>query len=363
MVYTTCLWWFGGWCNIVFTGFYQHYVFLMGQKPNFCTQERTISNSKSCLLRCWGRDSLLCHAFRCINATWRVAHSGSRGSRCCNWAQMYPMSKFLILPCCSTQQAGVLLIHPLQFWEEWCILQHGNGKSPHLAPWFSHEDLYDWFGDFPAPYPNDPSIFQELTAFHMCHHRSSFFYETLAKDGGVLTIYEYSLLAKESVKVTGIRKSGMVMDAEYCHMAKRGSKMFNDVQWCSCYPMIIPWSSHTICCCKMGSSPSNGTASSFSARHFCWRPSHSCEWGSRRLFGWTSLFFHLNWTCYPWPMRALFIITLSSTRAVCQQLSLLIHDSCCANRDLWALQTNPSPAILNELMWEENTMNLVNKFF
>jgi hypothetical protein len=36
----------------------------------------------------------------------------------------------------------------------------------------------------------------------MCHHRSSFFYETLAKDGGVLTIYEYSLLAKESVKVT-----------------------------------------------------------------------------------------------------------------------------------------------------------------
>lgn len=41
----------------------------------------------------------------------------------------------------------------------------------------------------------------ELTAFHMCHHRSSFFYETLAKDGGVLTIYEYSLLAKESVKV------------------------------------------------------------------------------------------------------------------------------------------------------------------
>ena len=42
---------------------------------------------------------------------------------------------------------------------------------------------------------------KELTAFHMCHHRSSFFYETLAKDGGILTIYEYSLLAKESVKV------------------------------------------------------------------------------------------------------------------------------------------------------------------
>ena len=37
-------------------------------------------------------------------------------------------------------------------------------------------------------------------AFHMCHHRSSLFYEVLSKDGGVLTIYEYSLLAKESVK-------------------------------------------------------------------------------------------------------------------------------------------------------------------
>ena len=34
----------------------------------------------------------------------------------------------------------------------------------------------------------------------MCHHRSSIFYEVLSKDGGVLTIYEYSLLAKESVK-------------------------------------------------------------------------------------------------------------------------------------------------------------------
>jgi len=41
----------------------------------------------------------------------------------------------------------------------------------------------------------------ELTAFHLCHHRSSIFYETLAKDGGVLTIYEYSLLQKESHKV------------------------------------------------------------------------------------------------------------------------------------------------------------------
>jgi len=41
----------------------------------------------------------------------------------------------------------------------------------------------------------------ELVAFHMCHHRSSLFYEVLSKDGGVLTIYEYSLLAKESVKV------------------------------------------------------------------------------------------------------------------------------------------------------------------
>ncbi|CAE7732302.1 ANKRA2 [Symbiodinium pilosum] len=41
----------------------------------------------------------------------------------------------------------------------------------------------------------------ELVAFHMCHHRSSIFYEVLSKDGGVLTIYEYSLLVKESVKV------------------------------------------------------------------------------------------------------------------------------------------------------------------
>ena len=71
-----------------------------------------------------------------------------------------------------------------------------------------------WFDDFPIfppifrwgfpmiSQPDMPMFLQELTAFHMCHHRSSFFYETLAKDGGVLTIYEYSLLAKESVKVT-----------------------------------------------------------------------------------------------------------------------------------------------------------------
>ena len=43
-------------------------------------------------------------------------------------------------------------------------------------------------------------VTKELTAFHLCHHRSSIFYETLSKDGGVLTVHEYSLLAKESVK-------------------------------------------------------------------------------------------------------------------------------------------------------------------
>lgn len=42
----------------------------------------------------------------------------------------------------------------------------------------------------------------ELTAFAMCHHRGSLFYETLSKEGGLLTIFEYSLLARESAKAS-----------------------------------------------------------------------------------------------------------------------------------------------------------------
>lgn len=40
-----------------------------------------------------------------------------------------------------------------------------------------------------------------LTAFHLCHHRSSLFYEVLSHEGGVLSIYEYSLALREKVKV------------------------------------------------------------------------------------------------------------------------------------------------------------------
>lgn len=47
----------------------------------------------------------------------------------------------------------------------------------------------------------------ELTSFHLCHHRSSIFYETLSRDGGVLTIYEYNLALKESVKVTSFQET------------------------------------------------------------------------------------------------------------------------------------------------------------
>eukprot|EP00930_Biecheleria_cincta_P057653 TRINITY_DN43551_c0_g1_i1.p1 TRINITY_DN43551_c0_g1~~TRINITY_DN43551_c0_g1_i1.p1 ORF type:complete len:474 (-),score=83.86 TRINITY_DN43551_c0_g1_i1:21-1271(-) len=47
----------------------------------------------------------------------------------------------------------------------------------------------------------------EITAFHLCHHRSSLFYETLSHEGGVLTIYEYSLSARESVKVRAFQET------------------------------------------------------------------------------------------------------------------------------------------------------------
>eukprot|EP00931_Biecheleriopsis_adriatica_P050741 TRINITY_DN29401_c0_g1_i1.p1 TRINITY_DN29401_c0_g1~~TRINITY_DN29401_c0_g1_i1.p1 ORF type:complete len:472 (+),score=93.77 TRINITY_DN29401_c0_g1_i1:76-1491(+) len=40
-----------------------------------------------------------------------------------------------------------------------------------------------------------------ITAFHLCNHRSSILYETLSKAGGELTIFEYSLIARESVAV------------------------------------------------------------------------------------------------------------------------------------------------------------------
>eukprot|EP00929_Paragymnodinium_shiwhaense_P009388 TRINITY_DN113552_c0_g1_i1.p1 TRINITY_DN113552_c0_g1~~TRINITY_DN113552_c0_g1_i1.p1 ORF type:complete len:473 (-),score=83.45 TRINITY_DN113552_c0_g1_i1:56-1474(-) len=36
----------------------------------------------------------------------------------------------------------------------------------------------------------------EITAFHLCHHRSSIFYEVLAGEGGGLSIFEYSLVAR-----------------------------------------------------------------------------------------------------------------------------------------------------------------------
>lgn len=41
----------------------------------------------------------------------------------------------------------------------------------------------------------------EMTAFHLCHHRNSIFYEVLARDGGTVTITEYFLLAGSSKQV------------------------------------------------------------------------------------------------------------------------------------------------------------------
>ena len=89
------------------------------------------------------------------------------------------------------------------------VIKHAKSGNPpicfHDFPMETPLFIFCW-GDFPWIFqPDWMPLFrsQELTAFHMCHHRSSFFYETLAKDGGVLTIYEYSLLAKESVKVDG----------------------------------------------------------------------------------------------------------------------------------------------------------------
>lgn len=37
----------------------------------------------------------------------------------------------------------------------------------------------------------------EITAFHLCHHRSSFFYEVRAHEGGTLSIFEYSLISSD----------------------------------------------------------------------------------------------------------------------------------------------------------------------
>mmetsp|Transcript_137488 Transcript_137488/g.293842 ORF Transcript_137488/g.293842 Transcript_137488/m.293842 type:complete len:485 (-) Transcript_137488:188-1642(-) len=41
----------------------------------------------------------------------------------------------------------------------------------------------------------------DLTAFHLCHHRGSIFYEVLAREGGTLSIFEYSLAARQKVMV------------------------------------------------------------------------------------------------------------------------------------------------------------------
>lgn len=40
-----------------------------------------------------------------------------------------------------------------------------------------------------------------IKAFHLCHHRNSIFYEVLAREGGGLTIFEYSLAARSRARV------------------------------------------------------------------------------------------------------------------------------------------------------------------
>lgn len=42
---------------------------------------------------------------------------------------------------------------------------------------------------------------EEITAFHLCHHRSSIIYEVLSRDGGTLSIYEYSIPVRTKVMV------------------------------------------------------------------------------------------------------------------------------------------------------------------
>lgn len=42
---------------------------------------------------------------------------------------------------------------------------------------------------------------EEIVAFHLCHHRSSIIYEVLSRDGGALSIYEYSIPVRMKVKV------------------------------------------------------------------------------------------------------------------------------------------------------------------
>ena len=73
------------------------------------------------------------------------------------------------------------------------VERHDAATWQHTLPSLSRKRLMQWKRSLLASA-------QELVAFHMCHHRSSIFYEVLSKDGGVLTIYEYSLLVKESVK-------------------------------------------------------------------------------------------------------------------------------------------------------------------
>jgi len=41
----------------------------------------------------------------------------------------------------------------------------------------------------------------EISAFHVCHHRNSFFYEVRARDGGTVTIFEHSLLFENKLQV------------------------------------------------------------------------------------------------------------------------------------------------------------------
>jgi hypothetical protein len=41
----------------------------------------------------------------------------------------------------------------------------------------------------------------EISAFHLCHHRNSFFYEVRARDGGTVTIFEHSLLFENKLQV------------------------------------------------------------------------------------------------------------------------------------------------------------------
>jgi len=41
----------------------------------------------------------------------------------------------------------------------------------------------------------------EISAFHLCHHRSSFFFEVRARDGSTVTIFEHSLLFEKQLQV------------------------------------------------------------------------------------------------------------------------------------------------------------------